>query len=189
MTASSKDQLSDDGWQRLQEFLAASTQSPAHNYELLRKKLNAFFRWRGCYRPDEYTDATFDRVARTLLAGTQVREKDPAKYLLGVARLIFLERSKSEIRQKNAERAAPSPGQSATSPAEKQALSALDDCLHHWPPAQRNALLHYHRAEGGARILERKALAKKQGIPLNTLRIRMFRDREKLEECVRGKLS
>ncbi len=188
-----KDQLSESGWQTLQGFLAAEstkssgTADTSSVYEKVRGRLLLFFRWRGCISPEEYTDATFDRVARTLSEGKVVREKDPTKFVLGVARLIFFERSKSEIRQKVAEKHRATMYESSTVEEERR-LQALEDCMKSLPKAERHLLLRYHRSAGGTRIVERKALAEKHGISLNTLRIRMHRERQSLSNCIDGKL-
>jgi len=181
----------DEGWAQLSDFLGkGDSESAAHPYEQMRARLASFFRWKGCVAVDEYVDATFERVARTLHEGTQVREPEhPSKYVLGVARFIYLERSKNEIRQKKAERLV---GEAQALPADPQHLArlqAMEDCLRPWPEEERELLLRYHDKEGKARILARQGLAQKEGIALNTLRIRMHRLRQKLAKCVQGKIS
>lgn len=193
-----RDTLSERGWEQLRTFVSSGPDkvsgegSSLDDYERLRQRLISFFRWRGCISPDEYTDATFDRVARTLLEGTIVRDQDPAKYLLGVARLIFLERTKSEIRQSAAEKSVAEKTELSEEIRDRDdrelRLRASEECMQLLKTADKELILRYHRGEG-AKIVERKTLAQQQGIPLNTLRIRMFRERTKLAECVEGKIS
>jgi DNA-directed RNA polymerase specialized sigma24 family protein len=64
-------------------------------------------------------------------------------------------------------------------------LTCLEACLAKLPEESRGILLRYHTTESG-RIAVRKRLAAMLGIPLNALRIRVFRLRAALEECGRA---
>src|SRR5450432_3873967 len=65
-------------------------------YESLRRKLSKFFQWWGSQDPDELADEAFDRVAKKLAQGEPIR--DLGAYIMGVARLIFKEHVKSQIK-------------------------------------------------------------------------------------------
>jgi DNA-directed RNA polymerase specialized sigma24 family protein len=191
---SSKDALSEDGWSRLVRSLVSRekggpSESPesafSREYEGLRRRLVAFFRWKGCLIPEDYVDATFDRVARTLAEGKSIENSDPAKYVLGVARLVYLEGVKREIREEQAAREA---ALRQAPEEDSEADTALAECLATLAEEDRQRVLRYHGSDGGARIQERQTMATELGISLNTLRIRMHRLRQRLEDCVRGKI-
>ena len=71
------------------------------------------------------------------------------------------------------------PARSTPSDAERQ-LACLDECVQTFPPPTRELLLRYHAERGRTR----QQLADELGLPLNALRIRMFRARVALERCV-----
>jgi DNA-directed RNA polymerase specialized sigma24 family protein len=68
--------------------------------------------------------------------------------------------------------------------AETRRRSCLAGCVRQLPTEQRRALLRYHAGESRSRIVARQELAAALGIPLQALRLRMFRIRETLERCI-----
>jgi DNA-directed RNA polymerase specialized sigma24 family protein len=68
-------------------------------------------------------------------------------------------------------------------------LDCLERCLAELSPADRELIDQYYRGETRAKIENRRRLAEERGIPLNALRIRMLRIREKLEACVQRRLN
>jgi DNA-directed RNA polymerase specialized sigma24 family protein len=153
-------------------------------YELIRRKLVKFFEWRGCPFADEPADEVLRRILEKLAQGEEIR--DPFTYCYGVARLVLLELRKNTAREK----AALSELQHA-SPADnrfedERAYDCLGHCLDSVPAETRQLIQKYYTHEGGAKIEARKALADQLSIPLNALRIRAHRVRQKLEECVQS---
>jgi hypothetical protein len=53
-------------------------------------------------------------------------------------------------------------------------------------PDARELIRAYYEGEGEVKIRNRKDLAGRLEVPLNALRIRAFRLRAKIEECVRA---
>ncbi|MEQ9498803.1 MAG: hypothetical protein RIT81_18135 [Deltaproteobacteria bacterium] len=176
-------------WAALLEHLGASARVQAEAYERLRSRLEAFFRYRGWSDPDELVDATFDRVGAKLAAGTELTSDVP-RYALGVARFVHLEQTKARAQQDRALRAAQEPTDEAAERIEhERRLAALEGCLNALSDADRRALARYHADRGQSKIDARRALAEKIGVTLNALRLRMFRLRNNLEQCVRAKLA
>lgn len=169
----------DSGWQRLLEFLGEAD-AEGEVYEGVRARLVGFFRWRGAVDPEGYADRVFDRVASKLAAGEAITARNPAAYLLAVARYIHLEGKKEEARLRVAAEASPS-----AEPVDEAPYEALEACLAELHPSQRALVLRYHAGSGRGRIDGRQAIADELGISLTGLRMRVFRIRQRLERCLR----
>ena len=63
-------------------------------------------------------------------------------------------------------------------------LACLDRCAQSLPLETRTMILAYYEGKERARIENRRRLAEGLGVPMNSLRIRVHRIREKLEECL-----
>jgi DNA-directed RNA polymerase specialized sigma24 family protein len=66
----------------------------------------------------------------------------------------------------------------------EQLLECLDGCLQELPDKERKIIMVYYEGEYGSRIENRKKVAKRFRMNINNLRIRVFRIRAKLEQCV-----
>lgn len=154
-------------------------------YEQLRRKLIRIFEWHGCTRAEELVDETFDRVARRLADGLQL--EDPARYVYGVARLVYKEWARKEASHHQKLDSGEWPPPQADPEESDWRLDALRLCLGKLDEDQQHLVLEYHRGENN--IEHRKKLAERLGIPINALRIRVFRLRRKLEECLEKRLA
>jgi DNA-directed RNA polymerase specialized sigma24 family protein len=144
-----------------------------------------FFRWERAEFPEEHADESLNRVARKLAAGEPI--VDVERYIFGVARMITREIAQQRVRHKAAVeemRRAPA----AQVDAETVALaSVLWDCLLGLPPDTRGFILRYYEGDKQARIRNRRTMSEELGIPLNALRNRALRLRERLEDCVQSR--
>src|SRR5260370_22484892 len=84
--------LTAETFTKLLDRLDADRERAAEKYEDLRRTLTRFFEWRTAPFPDEHTDETFNRVARKLGEGVEIR--NIGGYCYEVARLVFLETTK-----------------------------------------------------------------------------------------------
>ena len=151
-------------------------------YETLRRKLTKFFSWQGCSFPEDRADDALNRVARRLAEGEAIR--DLGRYVYGVAQLISRE---SVAEQARARQAAGELRDARPSSSAAEAHTAcLERCLARLVPESRNLILRYYQGERGLRIRNRQALARELEIPLNALRNRALRLRERLAACVAG---
>lgn len=166
----------------------------AEKYERIRHQLTKLFEWRGCLNADELTDRTFDRVARRLSEGATITTSDAYLFCHGVALNVLREHWRSPARVAGPvliddRVAAPDASRAAESAAARieheRLLERLESCLDALPPESRRLVAAYHLRENG-RIAARKAIAAELGVPLNALRIRVFRLRQALERCVAG---
>ncbi len=63
------------------------------------------------------------------------------------------------------------------------------ECLKDLPDENRQLILEYYQGEKGDKIRNRKKLMERLGIPVNTLRMRALRLRERLQVCVEDCVS
>jgi DNA-directed RNA polymerase specialized sigma24 family protein len=180
--------LTSDAFGKLLAELDPNPDIAGEKYEVLRRTLVKFFDWRGAPFPEEHADETLNRVTRKLDEGLDI--KDLSSYCYGVARLLYLETSKSPDTRRSPISefdavAAPQPDL----PSDDQRLRCFEQCLETLPVDNRALITEYYQYERRAKIDGRKALAARLGIPLNALRSRATRIREKLEDCVNGCLE
>lgn len=176
--------------------LDADRESAGEKYELIRQKLTKFFQWRGCPAPEDYTDRTIDRVARRLLEGAEITASDPYLFFHGTAINVLREHWKAvekvNVESLDALPPAKTPAEDTLEIQTRRAeriehelkLECLQDCVQTLPREQLEQIQEYHQSDGGAKIAQRKALAAQLDIPLNALRIRMYRLRQELETCI-----
>ena len=175
--------------------LDADRTRAAEKYEGIRHRLMKLFEWRGCPNADEMTDRTFDRVARRLDEGVTVTAADVYLFFHGVALNVLREYWRSPPRLSEAIQPedprltavdSSSAAQSAATRVEhERLLECLASCLEALPPESRSLVTAYHMRASG-HIRERRTLAADLGLPLNAVRIRVFRLRQALARCVAG---
>ena len=180
--------LSEEALARFLLCLDSDSDRAGAKYESLRLTLMKFFDWRGALFPEECADETINRVIRKIDEGETIR--DIPTYCHGVARMVFLEKLKSpENRRVDFEELSPAilvaPGPEERD--EKQ--ECFERCLKELPVESRQLILQYYSDEKRAKIDGRLALAQRLSIPLNALRSRAQRIRNRLEECVKGCLK
>jgi DNA-directed RNA polymerase specialized sigma24 family protein len=175
--------LTEESFARFLAFLAADAELAGQRYERLHLKLVKFFDWQGAHFPEDCADETLNRVVRKVEAGEVIR--DVAAYCQGVARLVYLETLKHPDSKKVSLDEVNVTALTAT-PADEadQRSHCFADCLRQLPEESQQLILNYYKEEKRSKIDNRQALADRLGIPLNALRSRAQRVRDKLESCV-----
>jgi DNA-directed RNA polymerase specialized sigma24 family protein len=158
--------------------------SASAEYERIRRRLIRFFSIHQAQSPEDLADAAFNRIARRIAEGEQIR--NARQYLSGIARILLLEDSGKRRREEYVLRMA---GNASNSPPDQELPEALEACLAMLPAEARNLLARYYGADGRKRITLRQQMAEEMGIELNTLRNRALRLRERLEECVEKRMG
>jgi DNA-directed RNA polymerase specialized sigma24 family protein len=177
--------LTPEGFEALLAQLDPDRERAGQRYETIRRKLVRLFEWRGCTAPEDLTDETFNRVARRMAEGIELRSNDPYGYFCGVAHLVYKEVLRRSQREHRALESGDWPPPGCCSDLEEppdRRLECLRHCLGLLPRGKRDLVLRYHQSQG--KIDNRQALARELDIPLNALRIRVHRLRRKLEDCV-----
>lgn len=135
-----------------------------------------------CVDAEALADETIERVCCKMpkLADTYVGA--PIAYFLGVAKHVYqehIDKQKKLQALSNLPLPAPSPD-----PDPEPMHNCLEDCLKRFSDEDRDLLRQYFQDDKKAKIDHRKELAEKLKIPLNTLRMRIYRLKEALRECV-----
>src|SRR5690349_7209563 len=147
-------ELTAKAFARLLDRFGEGREQAGEQYEHLRRALIRFFEWRGAPFPEEHADETFNRVARKLDEGIEV--KNIGGYCYEVARLVCLE----ALRGRESRRApleeiklTATASETADATAEKERwLTFLDDCLSVLPAESRELITEYYQDEKRGRI-------------------------------------
>jgi DNA-directed RNA polymerase specialized sigma24 family protein len=158
-------------------------------YLEIRTHLTRFFEWRGCPFPEDHADETINRIAKRVAEGEQIQ--NPSGYAMGVARLLVLEIMKGRQREQVAlTEMTNTSSEVAVEPDDgEQRITCLRRCLGGLSSENRVLITEYYEGEKGDKIQNRKKLVEKLGIPVNTLRMRALRLRDRLQICVEDCLS
>ena len=155
-------------------------------YLQLREDLANIFKWRGCTDPEGLTDEVFDRVAKKVHKVKPTYQGDPRLYFRAVANNVVkenLKKAKSHVSLEDVDLPQPI----ATHSVEEGAADmeeCLQLCLQNLSAENRELILGYYAKEKHAKIDHRNELAQQLGTSVQTLRVRVFRVRASLEECI-----
>jgi DNA-directed RNA polymerase specialized sigma24 family protein len=152
-------------------------------YEYIRLKLLKYFQWCGSNAPDIDADETLNRVTRRIYEGQDVFNL--TGYIYGVAKLVHTESQKrrNQMRLLDEETFIELSSTGVeVEPANYQ--ECLERCLGRLSEEDREVITEYYRYKKTEKIDGRKRLAARLGVSLNTLRVKMHRQRLNLETCV-----
>ncbi len=182
-TARQKWTLTQEAFDKLLVALGGDRDTAAQKYLEIRTNLTRFFEWRGCSFPEDHADETINRIAKRVAEGEEILNY--SGYALGVARLLLLEINKGRQREQSAlaEIGTASEVYEEADDDESR-LTCLRSCLQTLSTDNRELILQYYQGEKGEKIQNRKKLMDRLGIPVNTLRMRALRLRERLQSCV-----
>ncbi|HYK19871.1 MAG TPA: hypothetical protein VEV42_03995 [Pyrinomonadaceae bacterium] len=158
-------------------WLDSDRERAAMKYEEIRRRLIKFFLGRGCIEAEDLADETINRVIRKLNEIGNEFTGDCEPYFYGVANKVLMEHQRRRQPQ-------PPLATDVNSNRAEQEDRCLEECIAKLSDENRELLLQYYQGEGRAKIEQRKQLAEKLGIAPNALRIRAFRIRAALQECV-----
>lgn len=161
----------------------------ANIYVQLRHDLGKLFMWGRCTDPEGMTDEAFDRVAKKVHEVRQTYQGDPRLYFRAVASNLIKENFKKIKTQVSLYDIDPPEQKTIRTTEEADIEDCLQSCLLKLGQEKRNLILAYYAKEKQAKIHHRHALAQQFGISVETLRVRVFRIRTSLEECIESCLK
>jgi len=180
--------LTQDAFDRLLVAFGGDRESAGQKYLEIRNNLTRFFEWRGCSFPEDHADETINRMAKRVAEGEEILNH--SGYAIGVARLLLLEINKGRQREQSAlAEIGAAPDAYVPEADDESRLTCLRSCLQTLSPDNRELILQYYQGEKGEKIGNRKKLLERFGVPVNTLRMRALRLRERLQSCVEGCLD
>ena len=150
-------------------------------YEYIRLKLLKYFQWCGSDVPDIDADETINRVTRRIDEGQDVYNL--TGYIYGVAKLVHAESLKRRNRMRALDEDIELPP-IAVEVSAANCQECMERCLGRLSAEDREVISEYYRHKKSEKIDCRKRLAAKLGISLNTLRVKVHRQRMNLEACV-----
>jgi DNA-directed RNA polymerase specialized sigma24 family protein len=175
--------LTPESFDKLLIAFGGDRESGGEKYLEIRHNLTRFFEWRGCSFPEDHADETINRIAKKVHEGEEIL--NPSGYAMGVARLLLLEIIKSRQREQSALNEMGTASEAYVESDDSQSrLDCLQNCLQTLSTDNRELILQYYQGEKGEKIQNRKKLLDRLGIPVNTLRMRALRLRERLQSCV-----
>ena len=175
-----------ESFEEILAWLNPDREIAATMYVQLYHALANIFRWRGCSDPEGLTDDVFDRVAKKVHEVRLTYEGDARRYFHGVANNVFKENLKKVKTQVSLdddelpEPLAPKSEEDDTLDIEE----CLESCLPKLSPDNRKLIVAYYAKEKQAKIDNRSDLAQQLGITVETLRVKVYRIRVSLEECI-----
>ncbi len=194
-TAHTRNQLTHERLAGLLRALHPDPEQAAAEYEEIRHAMATYFAFRGSTSAQEDADEVMDRVARLLAEGREIFAANPRSFFYAVARNVWRERLAVPHRNVELEENVLPRDQRPLTPQElmerdydgrqqERRLACLQECLGKLVPVERELIETYYEGSGRETIDNRLALTRRLGIPLNALRSRVFRIREKLETCI-----
>lgn len=169
--------LSQEAFDALLDWLDSDREQAGIKYENIRWRLIKIFTGRACVEAEDLADETINRVTTRLSAIKEEFTGDRARYFYGVANKVYME----YVRRKPPQ---PPPPPTTDSNQVELEYRCLEHCIDGLSEENRYLLLKYYGAEGGSKVDQRKQLAEELGIAPNALRIRAYRIRLGLQECV-----
>ena len=189
--------LNREAFRQFLSWLDEGVESNGERYLEMRRRLVCYFDRRNCLSPDDVADETLNRVARKLEEKGEIVGVSPAHYCYIVARLVFLESTRSSelhtASLDDTERSGgiiaglKAPSEATMDNAAKEKLFAcLERCLSKLRMQDRELILEYYRGEQREKIEHRSQMATRLGVTMNALSIRACRIRTRLEACVKA---
>lgn len=175
-----------DSFDELLAWLNADRDVAATIYLQLHEDLTNIFTWNRCNDPETLTDETFDRVARKVHELRKAYDGDPRLFFYGVARNLIREnpkKIKTQVSLENIDLPAYAVSESEAEDAE-QLEECLHACLQKLGSDKRELILDYYAKEKLAKIRHRTEMARRLGTSVETLRVRVYRIRTTLEQCI-----
>ena len=175
-----------ESFEEILAWLNPNRDVAATMYIQLRHDLAKMFMWGRCADPEGLTDEVFDRVARKVHEVRPTYEGDPRLYFRAVANNLIKENHKKIKTQLSLEDIdlPELPIIETEDETAAEAEECLQLCLQKLATDKRMLILSYYAKEKQAKIDHRYELAQKFGITVETLRVRVFRIRESLAECI-----
>jgi DNA-directed RNA polymerase specialized sigma24 family protein len=188
--------LTQIAFDRLLDWLDDGVGSNGERYVEMRRRLVAYFERRNRPAAEELADETLTRIARTLEQTGSIATRPPARYCYVIARFVLLEDFRRERRQVpldepligdlSREQMARRIEAAGDHDARERRLARLDRCLRMLKPEQRELIVEYYRDSRREKIERRRRLAKRLGISMNALGIRVHRIRDALMRCMKS---
>jgi DNA-directed RNA polymerase specialized sigma24 family protein len=179
--------MSPEDFARFLESLSPDREVAGRLYIRLQKKLGGLFGMKGISDTTGATAETIKRATERLVGGADV--PDMERFCHGIARNVAKEWWRRERREELAFRGFIDSLADDSSEEVERIEHVLKPCFERLKSEEQNLLVSYCSVpEGMSSAEHRRQLAEAQGITVGALRIQVSRLRDRLEECVKGRL-
>ena len=176
--------MTEESFKILLENLKLNSNESGAAYTDLRNSLVRYFQIKGDFDADEAADATLDRVAMKLAQNIKI--ENLTKYSFGVARLIFLERLRIAGKNKIAQTEFYSDQNIGKTPD----LAFFRECFNNLVGEDKEMLTEYFADLSFSELMTyREKIAVKYKTSISNLRLKVFRLKKRLEDCLKNKLT
>ncbi|HEX8399970.1 MAG TPA: hypothetical protein VF644_21250 [Pyrinomonadaceae bacterium] len=182
--------LTQESFESLLAWLDPEREKAGQKYETIRQRLIKIFYGRGLQDAEALADETINRVACKVKEVAGFYEGDPALYFYGIAQNIYLEVRRKKLNVPiNSDPQVYQPVLEENSDEYLNKRNCLNRCLVGLPDDDQKIIVQYYATEEKTNIKQRHRLAQQFGLTLNTLRVRAFRIRLRLQKCVKDCLQ
>ena len=180
-----------ESFDEILEWLNTDRDIAGTMYVQLRHDLAKIFAWNRCFDPEGLTDEVIDRVAKKVHQLRRNYQGDPRLFFYGVARNLIKEYSKAvKTRVPLGDTDLPT---NPASQVDDQTAARREECLHsclqRLSTDERDLIVNYYAKEKKAKIEHRMEMARRIGTSVQTLRVRVYRLRAALEQCIESCLA
>lgn len=196
--------LTQEDFNSLLVWLSPDREAAGLKYEQIRGGLIKLFYFRGCSDPETLADETINRVVKNISSLRANFQGDTEAYFQGVAKYVYLEAARPRrffvpfalhehdrriFEEFQTNKAIGEQSTEELTEDEKAKLKVLrrkclKKCLSQLEPAQCDLILNYYSFPTDTKLEERRKLAEKLKITLNALRVRVYRIKIELAECI-----
>lgn len=175
----------------LLDWLSDDRLESADKYREIHRKLIMFFSARGCAAAEDLADLTIDRVTHKIYSENIKYEGNQIKYFFGFAKNIYQEHLRDRNFQLNEEilKDDSNPEHDKNEDEISATLKCLKKCLVKLPGKDKKLMLEYYGVKSGREKDFREKIAKKYSLSTNSLRVKVFRLKKNLENCVENCLN
>ena len=179
--------LTQDEFDNLLTWLNPNRDLAAKKYREIYDTLVRLFSWRGYHDAEELADEVVDRVMVKAKGFVETYVGDPALYFYGVAKNVSRERDR-RVPNEPLTPNLPITEEPVVDEEESGDATLLRECMKKCLRAldrgERELVSSYYEASKRSKITYRKTLAEQLRIETNALRVRVFRIRTRIKQCV-----
>ena len=192
-----KRNLTDETFGALLEWLSKGDKEPIEEYKIVRGRLISYFEFKGCDDPITLADKTIDRFAQKVYESTPDNEIKYVNYAFGIAKNVYFEYLKknkevsTEIENTNLDvnKSAPSSDILSEMEFNENKMNCMRHCLKGLKAKDKRFLTEYYELLESKQIDYRQNLAQKHNISLNNLRVKIYRLKDNLRNCLKNCMS
>jgi hypothetical protein len=175
-----------DGHSKLRASLAPDS------LEALRRRLTRFFEWEGCCEPEDCVNDVISEITAKLDAGERV--PNVLALATSTARRVLKEKMSARILDQARLMLEPATAANAVTSHEDPAVQqqdqrAFDESFQALPAEAKDLLRSFYRPDPSHRLKAWKSMTGAGQVPLQDLRAKALRERERLENALQERMT